>query len=293
MTATRDADGMQTMRGAARPAVRALRTLSTAREPFDPDGFGGRDVALVSDVAPLAELVSRRYLRARVEGLEHLPRGPALLVGNHNGGIFGPDLIVTLGALWNALAPSFPLYMLAHDFAMRQFLPLGKLLWRLGALRAAPSNARRVLAVGGHALVYPGGDIDAYRHFRRRNEVVFGERTGFVRVAQQARAPIVPIVAHGAHRSAIIVTEGERFARLIGLPRWGRLERFPVALAAPWGIALGPWTPYLPLPLPVRVRVLAPIHVEPAEEPARARDHIRARMQRALDELAQQSRSSS
>jgi 1-acyl-sn-glycerol-3-phosphate acyltransferase len=283
-------DGTSAFGEAARRAARAIRTLAVARAPFDPDGFGGRDVELVSDVAPLAHMVSTRYLRSRVEGLSRLPRGPALLVGNHNGGIFGPDLVVTLGALWRALGPSFPLYMLAHDFAMRQFLPLGRVLWRLGALRAAPSNALAVLEAGGHALVYPGGDLDAYRHFRRRNEVVFGERTGFVRVAQRARAPIVPIVAHGAHRSAIIVTEGERFAKLVRLSRWGRLERFPVALAMPWGIALGPWTPYLPLPLPVRVRVLEPIDVDRGEDPARARERVRDRMQRALDEMARESR---
>ena len=33
-------------------------------------------------------------------------------------------------------------------------------------------------------LVYPGGDLEAYRHFRRRDEIVMGERTGFARLAR-------------------------------------------------------------------------------------------------------------
>jgi len=70
-------------------------------------------------------------------------------------------------------------------------------------------------------LVYPGGDLDAYRHFDRRHEIVLGRRTGFVRVAQRCRVPIVPIVAHGAHRSAYIFTEGAAIADAIRLRRWG------------------------------------------------------------------------
>jgi hypothetical protein len=92
----------------------------------------------------------------------------------------------------------------------------------------------------------------------------------------------VPIVARGAHRSAWIVDDGGWIARALRLPRWGRLERFPIALALPWGLALGPWLPYLPLPLPIELRILPPVRVAPDEDPARAREAIRARMQAAL-----------
>ena len=112
----------------------------------------------------------------------------------------------------------------------------------------------KALRTGASVLVYPGGDLDAYRHTRRRDQVVFGPRTGFVRVAQTTGVPIVPIVAHGAHRSAYIFTEGHALARWLGLKRWGRLERFPLALALPWILAPGPWLPYLPLPFSIRLR---------------------------------------
>jgi 1-acyl-sn-glycerol-3-phosphate acyltransferase len=136
--------------------------------------------------------------------------------------------------------------------------------------------------------VYPGGDLDAYRHFRLRDRVILGARTGFVRVAQRAGVPIVPIVAHGAHRSAYIFSDGEAIARWLRLRHWGRLERFPLALALPWGLAIGPWTPYLPLPFPIRLRVLPAISVAADEDPARVREDVRARMQDALDALARE-----
>jgi len=252
----------------------------------DTDRLDARDPALIARILPLMRVSNQRYLRLRSEGFDRLPQGPVLYVGNHNGGIAGPDLCCTLGSLWDARGPRAPLYALAHDFAMRQVKALGAVLQRFGALRAAPENALRALRSGAQVLAYPGGDLDAYRHARRRDEIVFGKRTGFVRVAQTARVPIVPIVAHGAHRSAYIFSEGETLARLVGLKRWGRLERFPLAVALPWGLTLGPWLPYLPLPFPIQLRVLPPIAAPPDEDPETIRERVRTEMQTALDAMA-------
>lgn len=260
---------------------------------FDCDRLDQRDPALITAVLPPLRIVTSRYLRLRVQGLEHLREsrsGPVIYVSNHNGGILGPDLFCTLGCLWEALTPQTPLFQLAHDFAMRQLRPMGRVLQRFGAVRACPENARRILRGGAQLLVYPGGDLEAYRHSRRRDEIVLGQRSGFVRVAQQLGVPIVPIVVHGAHRSAWIFSEGERIARLLQLKRWGRLERFPLALALPWGLAPGPWIPYLPLPFPIRLRVLPPVPVAPATPVDAAREELRARMQRALQDLAAEAR---
>jgi hypothetical protein len=54
----------------------------------------------------------------------------------------------------------------------------------------------------------------------------------------------------------------------------------------PWGLAIGPWIPYLPLPFPIRLRVLAPISVGPNDDPAVVRETVRVQMQAALDDLA-------
>lgn len=281
------------MAGAAQALLQAVRAaLTGASGPLDPDRLDARDPALVAKILPLVRAANRHYLRLRVEGFERLGdcEGPALYVGNHNGGIAGPDLCCTMGTLWDALGPETPLHALAHDFAMRQLTPFGAVLQRFGGVRAAPDNAVRALRGGGHVLVYPGGDLDAYRHTRRRDEVVLGPRTGFVRVAQAAGVPIVPIVAHGAHRSAYIFSEGEAIARVLGLQRWARLSRFPLALALPWGLAPGPWLPYLPLPFPIQLRALPPIAAPAGAHPEGIRERVRAAMQDALDDLARGAR---
>ncbi len=256
---------------------------------FDPDRLDARDENAVRAVLPIVRVLTRGYWRLRREGMEHVERvarEPALFVSNHNGGIAGPDLLCTLGTLWDALGPETPLYALAHDFAMRQLTALGRRIQRFGALRAHPENAVRALGAGAKVLVYPGGDLEAYRHTRLRDTIILGEQSGFVRVAQRAGVPIVPIVAHGAHRSAFVATDGERIARALRLHRVARVRRFPIAFALPWGVALGPWTPWLPLPFRVSLRVLPPIHVAASENPDDARENVRVRMQEALTAMA-------
>jgi 1-acyl-sn-glycerol-3-phosphate acyltransferase len=250
------------------------------------DAIDRRDPELIARVLPLFEAVSQHYFRSTCEGLEHADGQPAMFVANHNGGIMGPDLFCTLAALWRTLTPSSPLYALAHDFAMRQLTPLGRVLQRFGAVAATRANALRVFSAGGQILVYPGGDLEAYRHFRRRNEIVILPRTGFVEVARAAGVPIVPIVAHGAHRSAYIFHEGREIAERLGMRKWARLERFPLALALPWIISPGPWLPYLPLPARVRLRVLPPVTVAPSEDARDVALRVQSRMQAALEELA-------
>lgn len=270
----------------ARIAFDAARDDGT---PFDPSRLDRRCAETIEALLPPLEELAHGWFSLRIEGVEHLAdAGRALVVGNHNGGIMGPDLFCTMPTLWRALGPRTPLYAMAHDFAMRRVIPLGRMLQRIGAMRADPANAVRVLEERGSVLVYPGGDLDAFRHFSRRDQIVFGRRTGFVRVAQRARAPIVPIVAYGAHRSAIILHEGEGIARALGLEAWSRLQRFPIALALPWGICLGPWVPYFPMPFPIRLRALAPIEVSPDVDAAAIRDEVVARMQRAMDEMARE-----
>lgn len=255
---------------------------------FDPDRLDARDPSIIRALLPVVRQLNSRYLRLRRDGVEHVPRGPALFVGNHNSGITGPEIPATLGTLWEEFGVEAPLYALAHDFAMRHFSTFGRVLQKFGAVRAAAANAMRILSTGGQALVYPGGDLEAYRHWSQRDRVILGERTGFVRVAQQTGAPIVPIVTQGAHRSAYIFDDGEWIANALRLQSWARLRRFPLAVALPWGLAIGPWVPYLPLPFPIRMRVLPPISVAAGDDPVEVREHVRGKMQAALDDLTRE-----
>ncbi len=250
------------------------------------DPRDARSPVLIASVLPFAETLCRHYLRLEVEGLEHVPRTPALFVGNHSGGVSGPDIACTLSTLWRQLGPAYPLYALAHDLAMRILTPFGKVIGRFGAVAATRKNALVVFAAGGSVLVYPGGDIDAYRTFADRNRVLILPRNGYVDTARAGGVPIVPIVAQGAHRSAYIFSEGKRIARRLNLKKHMRTERFPLALALPWGLAFGPAIPYLPLPFRIRLRILPPMHFGSHVPALEASAEVQAAMQHAMDELS-------
>ena len=258
---------------------------------FDVDLEQHRDPSVIRAYLPHFDFLFRHYHHATVEGLEHVPEGPALAVGNHNGGIMSPDMFAFMTAWWRHFGVDSPAYGLMHDMPFR--LPfIGKLMPKLGAVRAHPANAIELLRRGNKVLVYPGGDIDAFRPWSRRHEVVFGLRTGFVRVALRARVPIVPVVSAGAHEAFRVVTDGRRLVARFGLKRIARIEVLPLIVCLPWGVALGTG-PYWPLPVRIRIRVLPPLRwpdlpPEAADDDRivwRCREEVRAAMQDALDAL--------
>ncbi len=266
---------------------RALRLAA----PLPDDPLEWRDPAFIAGELPSLGALTDAWFAPVVEGLEHLPDGPALVVGSHNGGVMAPDMFVTMVAYWRRFGVERPAYGLAHDQVFR--VPVaGRYLARLGAVPAHQRNARALLARGATVLVYPGGEIDAFRPHRERHLVKFGGRAGFVRTALAAGAPIVPVVSVGAHETVRVLTDGRALAQRLGLPRLARIEVVPIMLCLPWGISVGPWEAHLPAPSKVRVRVLPPLDpglpASAADDEATVlalRERVRATMQSALDAL--------
>ena len=263
-------------------------------QSFEADPGARRDERTIRAWSPWLERLFTHYHDASVEGLEGVPDGAALAVGNHNGGLMSPDMFALMVAWWRHFGASTPAYGLMHDMPFR--LPLiGELMPRLGAVRADPANAEELLRRGAKVLVYPGGDIDAFRPWSRRSEVVFGRRRGFVRVALRSRVPIVPIVSAGAHEAFRILSDGRSIVSRFGLKRIARVEVLPLTLCLPWGVSLGA-NFYWPLPVRIRIRVLPPIRwpelgPEAADDDAivwECREHVRRTMQVALDELTRE-----
>lgn len=69
-------------------------------------------------------------------------------------------------------------------------------------------------------LVFPGGIYDAYRPTLAENVIDFNGRTGYVKCARDAGAPIVPAVSIGGQESQLFSTRGTWLARRLGLSRF-------------------------------------------------------------------------
>src|ERR1700754_4462508 len=228
----------------------------------------------------------KRYFRAEVKGLDAIPAaGGVLLVSNHSGGMFTPDVLVFAPAFYHKFGFDRPLYTLAH-YAL--FVgPLGGLLHRAGVIEANRENAAKALRSGALVLVFPGGDYDPYRP-TFENKIDFGGRTGYVRTAIESDVPIVPVVSIGAQEAQLFLTRGNWLAKKLGLERF-RAEILPLSFGFPFGFSVF-FPPNIPLPTKIVTRVLDPIDVakEFGEDPdIDAVDvHVRTVMQAALDKLA-------
>ncbi|MGA8543763.1 MAG: lysophospholipid acyltransferase family protein [Mycobacterium sp.] len=233
----------------------------------------------------------KRYYRAEVRGLPNIPEaGGALVVSNHSGGMFTPDVFIFASAFYDAFGYRRPVYTLAHYGVLLG--PLDGWLRRAGVIEASPENAAKALHSGAVVLVFPGGDYDSYRPTLSENTIDFNGRTGYVRTAIEAGVPIVPTVSIGGQETQLFLTRGHWLARTLGLSK-ARMDILPVSFGFPFGLSVI-FPPNLPLPAKIITEVLEPIDVaarfghDPDVEEVDA--HVRSTMQTALNRLARHRR---
>jgi 1-acyl-sn-glycerol-3-phosphate acyltransferase len=193
--------------------------------------------------------VARKLVRAleaihpvRFEGLENLPSGPAVLVGNH--GLLGYETALFFAHILDATG------RLPRGCADRWFFRvpgLRDVLVRLGGMYGARENAYRALESGHLVVCYPGGAREVFKYDpAHRYRLRWEDARGFARVAMNADVPIVPFAAAGVDDTYQIVS------RLRGT---GRLLMGHDKYDLPLLVGRGP----LPTPVPFWFRIGAPI----------------------------------
>jgi 1-acyl-sn-glycerol-3-phosphate acyltransferase len=268
------------------------RALATPADANDPEGV---DPELIRSVAPVIDAVCRAWYRLEVDGFDRVPHGPALIVGApHDAGISFIELL-GWGAQWYAERGTGEILAgLGHD-AMFDIPRLGNLLVRMGGIRASQQNADAIFARGRKAVVFPGGNLEAFRPWKQRNRIKLAGRKGFLKLALRHRVPIVPMVFSGGHESFVVLSDGAAVVRALGLKKLLRVDTWPLYLGLPWGVMFGPMF-HLPLPTKVRVRMLDPIPTD-GFHPGAEHDRdvlaglyqtITGRMQTALTELSRE-----
>ena len=133
---------------------------------------------------------------------------------------------------------------------------LAPIMRKIGQVPASHKNALRALEAGCSVLVYPGGAHEVFRPWSQRNQIDFAGHKGFIRLALKAGVCIVPIVAHGGHNTTMVLSRGEKLAKLFKMDRL-RMTVYPIMLQFPWGIST-PGQPGLPMPAKITMQVLEP-----------------------------------
>ena len=210
---------------------------------------------------------------------------PALLVANHGfGGLVDLNVLAMI-AVREKAALRRPTTALVHQVAWT--VGAGRIAEFLDGRPASRESADAAFAAGHNVLVFPGGDVDAAKSWRDRNQVHFDERCGFARLAMTHDVPVVPVVTAGAGDSLFVVSDGRRLARQLGLPRRLRMKTLPISVTIPWGLNIGVagMLPYVALPTKLVTAVLPPMTPHTGETAEDFAARIEAAMQARLDTL--------
>jgi 1-acyl-sn-glycerol-3-phosphate acyltransferase len=260
-----------------------------------------RDPQVIEALMPFFGWFYQYYFRVQTDGWEHIPAtGKMLLIGSHNGGLAAPDTVMMTYDWFRHFGTQRPAYALM-DPRIWQGLPgLARLATQVGTIQPHPMMARAALQQDATLLIYPGGVQDVFRPHAQRHQVQFFGHHGFIKLALQEAAPIVPLISYGAHSTLMVLTDiypQVKQLHDLGMPWLLGIDPgvCPIYLGLPWGLAVGP-LPNIPLPVQLHTRVCPPIRFERYGQTA-AQDkayvetcyqQVQCTMQRALDQLVQE-----
>lgn len=277
--------------------MRTTTAASQADAGLPREGLNGPDPSLMNTQAGLWNWLMNRYFRLEIKGWENLPKQPSLLIGVHSGGPLTMDAWTVVMGWWRHFEGKRTLHGTAHDVLMNNKY-LGRYFRRLGTISPARESIQAAFKQGDDVILWPGGEVDCYRTWSKRDQAVLGERKGFIKLAIRSGVPIVPIATVGGHDTLFVLSEGRGLAKLLGLKEKMRVDVAPITFSFPFGVALHlmPFQ-HIPLPAKIRTEFLEPVYLD--TNPARADDdeyvdamyhEVQARIQAGMDRLAKKRR---
>jgi 1-acyl-sn-glycerol-3-phosphate acyltransferase len=264
--------------------------VGAAMEPHPPNE------AVMRLQQPLVDLLEKYYFRVEVDGWERVPDETCLVIGVHSGGALTMDAWSLVNAWQKHFQGERFLHGTAHDVLMAA-PGLGDYFRAVGVIAANRKSVGAALAQGEDVVVWPGGEVDAMRSWRKRDVATLGGRTGFVKQAIRSGVPILPVATVGGHDTVFVLNEGKWLAnaldKVLGLKKTLRGSNLPIISGFPFPLAVEVLPAHVPLPAKIRTELLDPIEVD--HDPDRVDDkayvqkiydQVEAEIQAGMDRLA-------
>ncbi len=238
------------MRQLVEDVDKRLGRLPTPLNEYGYDPYG-LSPSYARKLAILGALVYRYYFRVETHGIENLPPGRALVIGNHAGNTIPYDgIILGLALVLEPDPPRWPRAM--AEFYLPKIMWWSEFIHRVGAVVGTPENCAQLLEQDEVVMVFPEG----YRGFIKPYTQAYRLQrfgTGFIRLALQTRTPIVPVGIVGSEEQSPGLYDSKLLARAVNSPA------FPITVTWPW---FGPLGYLIPLPVKYRLRFGDPILFE-------------------------------
>ncbi len=103
--------------------------------PYDINSLENRNGELIEAIVKYTYWFSKRYFWYQPKGFERIPKGAALYVANHNGGMLMPDGMLFIAEMVERYGMANMPFSLAHEAAM-QIPGLHHFLSKVGAVPA-------------------------------------------------------------------------------------------------------------------------------------------------------------
>lgn len=246
----------------AKPAPSSATAPTIPDDPLDPE--------LLGKLSPLVRAL-RGYTRLKVEGLEHIPKGGAILAANHTGWL-GLDYALTAMVIHDE-AGRTPRGM-AHE-AWFKAGPVSDFARRVGLSPVSKESMIRELSKGHLVMVFPEGEHGAFRTASGYQVLEFAR--GFIRVSAQTGFPIVPVAILGGEESNPVDRTMDSYQDLLRLPIPIPRNLFPKPVK--WRLA------FLP---PVRASDLGVTSADDRDTVHTAAEAVRASIQATLNRLIEE-----
>jgi 1-acyl-sn-glycerol-3-phosphate acyltransferase len=253
----------------------------------------GPNERLMRAQAPLWNLLMDRYFRMEMDGWDRLPAEPSLLIGVHSGGSLTMDAWTVALQWYRRFGNERVLHGTAHDLLMAA-PGLGDYFRASAVIPPTVTAMKAAFEVGHDVVLWPGGEQDAMRNWRKRDTAVLAGRKGFVRFALRQQVPIVPVATVGGHDTVFVLSEGRFLAKWTGLGKRLRGATMPIIAGVPFPLAVEILPMHIPLPAKIRTELLNPIRLD--GDPEKANDkvyvdtvysQVQASIQAGMDRLAQ------
>jgi 1-acyl-sn-glycerol-3-phosphate acyltransferase len=187
--------------------------------------------ALIYKVFPrfFMELM-KKYFRLEIEGIENIPtKGPVIIAPNHSG-FSGFDAMI-LAYILQQNTKRIPRVMTHHLWFLTETtaLPASK----LGFIEATFDNGVNLLKKNNMVVLFPEGENGNFKPTSKRYQLQEFKR-GFIRMALQTQAQVVPTIIIGAEETHINLQKLKftKFLRGLVLP----LPLNVIPLPAKWKI---------------------------------------------------------
>jgi len=217
----------------------------------------------------------KKYFRVRTFGIENVPDSQHIFVGNHTGQIAFDAMLVSMSGVLELGPPRILRGMIERWMAGLPFI--ARIAAESGSILGDRQNSQYLLEHGESLLVFPEGVKGIAKNTNEFYQMKDFSQ-GFMRMALQAKVPILPIAVVGAEEFYPYVHHFKALEKFLKLPALPITPLLPI---------LGPLS-LLPLPAPVDIYYGKPINLKKGvsyDAPDEAIDDLVSQVQEKVDEM--------